>query len=55
LFTPVKNKGAIEEIFSQINHLVPKTILKPGDKQPSETELGRPATGGPRQFGRQCT
>jgi GntR family transcriptional regulator, transcriptional repressor for pyruvate dehydrogenase complex len=40
-FAPIENKRLFEEVSLKIKELIFKDILKPGDKLPSEIELGR--------------
>jgi len=41
LFKPIKTKRTFEEISGKIKELIFKGVLKPGDRLPSEVELGR--------------
>ena len=40
LFTPLNTKRAFDQISDQIRELIYSGVLKPGDKLPSERELG---------------
>ena len=39
-FAPLKTRRAFEEISAEIKHMIFSGMLKPGDRLPSETELG---------------
>jgi GntR family transcriptional regulator, transcriptional repressor for pyruvate dehydrogenase complex len=40
LFAPLKSRRAFEEISAEIKRMIFSGVLKPGDRLPSETELG---------------